>query len=350
MERSLALPIPRGLTVPTGLRRASSAVWRGRRTRIALIAVVIAVPVLLGGFLLLRNSSFVAVEHVQISGVQGAEAPAIEAALQAAAKRMSTLDVHMGPLREAVAPFAVVSSVRAVPSFPHGLHVEVVEQPPVAALLVDGARTAVAADGVVLGPALLSSTLPTLAGWVQPAVGQRLHNATLLEALAVLGAAPRPFVKYLGRVYSGAEGLTVVMQNGLVVYFGDAVRKHAKWLSLARVLADHSSAGATYVDVRLPARPAAGFPAGSGPAAGEASAGLESTASSESTIGALAEGLTKEGGASVATPATEPSSTTEEEHSSEASTEAGASGSGEASEAQSTTPTEASQEAPAAGG
>jgi len=348
VERSIALPIPRGLTVPAGLRRASSAVWQGRRTRIALIAVLIAVPVLLGGFLLLRNSSFVAVEHVRISGVQGAEAPAIEAALVAAAKRMSTLDVHMGPLREAVAPFAVVSAVRAVPSFPHGLHVEVVEQPPVAALLVNGARTAVAANGVVLGPALLSSSLPTLAGWVQPVVGQRLHNATLLEALAVLGAAPRPFVKYLGRVYSGTEGLTVVMQNGLVVYFGDAVRMHAKWLSLARVLADHSSAGARYVDVRLPARPAAGgFPAGSGPAAaGEASTASESTASSESTIGALAEGLTKEGGATAAAPATEPSSATEEEHSSEASTEATTPSSGEATESESTTHTEA----PSAGG
>ena len=52
------------------------------------------------------------------------------------------------------------------------------------------------------------------------------------------------------------------MRNGLLVYFGDAARPHAKWLSLARVLADPSSAGASYVDVRVPERPAAGFAGG----------------------------------------------------------------------------------------
>jgi cell division septal protein FtsQ len=57
-----------------------------------------------------------------------------------------------------------VRSVRAIPSFPHSLRIEVTEQLPVAALTIDGARTAVAADGVVLGPALLSSSLPALNG------------------------------------------------------------------------------------------------------------------------------------------------------------------------------------------
>ncbi len=69
------------------------------------------------------------------------------------------------------------------------------------------------------------------------------------------------------------------MRSGLLAYFGDATRPHAKWLSLARVLADPSSAGASYIDVRLPERPAAGFPAGARPpdasAAGDASAGLD---------------------------------------------------------------------------
>ena len=84
----------------------------------------------------------------------------------------------------------------------------------------------------------------------------------LLAALAVLGAAPAPLARLVERVFTGAQGLTVAMRNGLLVYFGDATRPHAKWLSLARVLADPSSAGASYVDVRLPSRPAAGFPAG----------------------------------------------------------------------------------------
>src|SRR5712691_6833679 len=160
---------------------------------------------------------------------------------------MSTLDVRPGTLRAAVAPFRVVREVRATASFPHGLRIHVIEQLPVAALTVGGSRTAVAADGVVLGPGLLSSTLPSLSGSYEPPLGQRLSNATLLAPLAVLGAAPAAMSKQLARVYNGPQGLTVAMRNGLLAYFGDATRPHAKWLSLARVLADSSSAGASYV-------------------------------------------------------------------------------------------------------
>ena len=73
---------------------------------------------------------------------------------------MSTLDVHAGRLRAAAASYPVVRTLRLTPSFPHGLRIHVIEQPPVAALTVSGARTAVAADGVVLGPALLSGSMP----------------------------------------------------------------------------------------------------------------------------------------------------------------------------------------------
>jgi len=72
-------------------------------------------------------------------------------------------------------------------------------------------------------------------------------------------------VKVVARVYTDSNGLTVAMRNGLLAYFGDATRPHAKWLSLARVLADPGSAGASYVDVRVAEHPAAGFPSGAPP-------------------------------------------------------------------------------------
>ena len=108
---------------------------------------------------------------------------------------MSTLDVHLGALRAAVAPFRVVRDVRASPSFPHGLHIRVIEQLPVAALTVGAARTAVAADGVVLGPALLSGSLPTVTAGSEPATGSHVHDASLSAALTVLGAAPALLAK-----------------------------------------------------------------------------------------------------------------------------------------------------------
>jgi cell division protein FtsQ len=303
-------------------------------------------PVLGGGYLILRNSPFVAVEHVQISGVSGTEASAIEGALSTAAKHMSTLDVNAGALQAAVAPFRVVSSIRAQASFPHGLRIEVTESLPVAALIVDGQRTGVSAAGVVLGPALASGSLPTLTGYLQLPPGAHLHNATLLESVAVLAAAPTALARHVSRVYESSEGLTVAMGNGLLVYFGDALRPHAKWLSLARVLADHSSAGASYIDVRLPSRPAAGFPAGAGPASSATSEELSSAqsgSSSESTVGALAAGLTKETGATSSTPATSSSSPSSSEPSSEAETSSGTGG--ESSESATAPPSEASQEA-----
>jgi len=305
----------RPLTAVAELLRAVVAlIARRRRLRIAVLAAVVAMPLLGGAWMLLRRSAFVSIQHVQIVGVHGPEAQAVQAALTQAAHGMSTLDVSVGALRAAVAPLRVVRDVRAVPRFPHGLRIEVSEQLPVAALTVPGARTAVAADGVALGPQLLSSSLPSVSGYSLPAPGELVHGTGLLAALSVLGAAPAPLLRHVERVFTGAKGLTVAMRNGLLVYFGDATRPHAKWLSLARVLGDSSSAGASYVDVRLPARPAAGFPAGvTPPAQGEAAStgSDESLAGSESAVASLAAGLsagTPTGTQAGTEPSSEPSS------------------------------------------
>jgi cell division protein FtsQ len=263
------------------MRPGWSFVWRRRRMRIMLLSVLLALPPLLGGWLWLRDSSLVSVERVQISGVHGPDAQEIDAALVGAARHMTTLDVSVSALRAAVARFPIVRSVRPHASFPHMLRAEVVEQLPVAALVAGGARTAVAADGVVLGPSFLSSSLPTVnatGAAAVPVVGHRAHGAALLGALLVLGAAPAPLAQLVTHAYMGPQGLTVVLRDQLLAYFGNASRPHAKWLSLARVLADPGSAGAAYVDVRVPERPAAGFPSGTtAPILGSAEAEPSST-------------------------------------------------------------------------
>ncbi|HEY2536652.1 MAG TPA: FtsQ-type POTRA domain-containing protein, partial [Solirubrobacteraceae bacterium] len=144
-------------------RSGIATVWAHRRLRIALLAILVAVPLLGGGYQLLRHSSLSNVEHVQVSGlaaVHGADTAAIETALTSAAHGMSTLAVSPAALRAAVAAYPIVGAVSVHPSFPHGLRIEVIERPPVAALVINGASTAVAADGVVLGPGFLSSSLP----------------------------------------------------------------------------------------------------------------------------------------------------------------------------------------------
>jgi cell division protein FtsQ len=285
MPRTLTFTLPRGATAG----------------RLGIALTVLAL--FGGGWLWLRDSPLVAVRQVQIAGVQGPDAAGIDAALSAAARRMSTLDVSVGALRAAVAPFRVVRTLSAVASFPHGLRISVVEQPPVAALSVAGVRTAVAADGVLLGPTLLADApvpLPVIAATDSSApvdlrVGAhsqgwagRVHDATVRGELSVLGAAPGVLLGWVSRVFTGREGLTVAMRGGLLIYFGEDTRPHAKWLSAARVLADPSSAGATYVDVRAPERPAAGTTAAGGL---EGSAAPAQVSASDPTSAALASAL-----------------------------------------------------------
>jgi cell division protein FtsQ len=325
MERSPAARIGRP---PTGARRvsgqsaggalaarpaglASGALWPlrrfadagrvslefARRRRLLMLGLLGALVLLCGGWLVLRHSSLVAVEHVQVSGVptHSPQAGEIDAALAASAHGMSTLEVSTAKLEAALTRFPIVRSVRAHALFPHGLRVDVVEQPPVATLEAGGTRTAVAADGVVLGAGLLSGSLPLVhtgssAGAEIPLTGHSVQGVALLSELAVLGAAPRQLAALITNVYSGPYGVTVALAGRVRAYFGDATRPHAKWLSLARVLADPSSSGAVYVDVRVPERPAAGFAAGASSPGYGPEAGL-SSGSDPTTAAALAAGL-----------------------------------------------------------
>src|SRR5918992_920846 len=54
------------------------------------------------------------------------------------------------------------------------------------------------------------------------------------------------------------EGLVAELREGPELIFGDATRLRSKWAAAARVLADLEASGASYVDVRIPGRPAAG--------------------------------------------------------------------------------------------
>jgi hypothetical protein len=183
------------------------------------------------------------------------------------------------------------------------MEIQVLEQPPVAVLAVNGRRTVVAADGVLLGSSFPSGALPTLAT-SESVSGQRVRGWETLSALTVLGAAPGPLLKAVERVFFGPKGLTVSMRNGLVAYFGDATRPHAKWLALASVLLAPGAAGASYVDVRLPERPAAGFSAGSAPEARSANAESASATTPASTAELAASLAGLGGGGSAAGSAT----------------------------------------------
>jgi cell division protein FtsQ len=220
-----------------------------------------------GGWLWLRDSDLVAVDQVSVTGLSGTEAPRVRAALEGAARDMTTLHVRSGQLQTAVEPFPAVRAVDAHPDFPHGLRIVVHEHVAVAALAAGADRVPVAADGTLLRG---SSTggLPVVAV-AAPPPGDTLGDRRTRRAVALLAAAPPELRAKVRRVYAGPRGLTAPLAGGPVLYFGGADRLRAKWAAAARVLADRSSAGATYVDLRLPERPAAGGLEDPSPAAPE---------------------------------------------------------------------------------
>ncbi len=227
-----------------------------RRTRVVLGIVVllaVLVPLMFG----LRNSSLVAIEHVTVTGIDGAQSVRIRSALRASATEMTTLNVRRPELRAAVAAYPVVRSLRAETDFPHGLRITVNAYEPVAAVRgTGGGVTAVAGDGTLLvGTA--TRGLPVV-GVRSSQKSGRLRDREAVGAVALLAAAPRALRGRVARVYRGPRGLAATMENGPKLYFGGAAQLVAKWGAAAQVLASSTSRGAAYVDLRIPDRPVAG--------------------------------------------------------------------------------------------
>lgn len=252
----------------TGARIALPRLWRARpaarpgggarprRLRLLVIGGVAAVLVAAAWYWG-RDLALWSVDNVHVTGATGQDAAQIEAALQSSAHGMTTLHVRTGDLRDAVARFPIVKSVRVHPSFPHGLRIEVVENVPVAALVAAGRPVAVAADGTLLRDRPVDG-LPLVPAHAVP-TGERVTDAQATGAIALAGAAPAGARPLMVRVRSGGQdGLRVDLQGGFRIEFGPRTRLHAKWAAALRVMADARAEGATYLDVRIPERPVAG--------------------------------------------------------------------------------------------
>ena len=215
---------------------------------------------LIAGFYLLwlRDSGLVAVEKVEVTGVTGKDAERVRSALDGAARGMTTLHVDHDALEAAVEVFPVVEAIRVDTDFPNTMHIEVVEHSPVAVLISGEARVPVAGDGSVLAGMPTEGSLPEIR--TDSGVPDRgLEPGVALDSARVAGAAPAALLSRLDLIEHEQErGLVVSVKDGPELVFGGADRLTAKWAAATRVLADPDAAGATYIDVRLPERPAAG--------------------------------------------------------------------------------------------
>jgi cell division protein FtsQ len=222
-----------------------------------LATVLVLAAILVGIFFWVRQSSLVAVRQVTITGVSGPDASQIRSALTGAAEGMSTIHVDARRLHQAVAPFPVVRALHLAGHFPHGLAITVTEEIPVAVIVDGGQRTLVAADGAVLGAARSGTSVPTIAAPV--ASGATHVTGIAREEVGLLAAAPYPLISRMASVaVTPGSGLAAALRDGPTIVFGTDTELAAKWRSAIAVLAAPSSAGASYIDVTAPSRPAAG--------------------------------------------------------------------------------------------
>jgi cell division protein FtsQ len=197
------------------------------------------------------------VRDVEISGTTSSEEPRVRAALDAAARDMTTLHVREDALRSAVAQYSSVAAIEVQADFPHTLEIRVIENTPVAVLVSGDREIAASGDGLLLRGVVADGDLPVIK-MDAPPTGDRVGNPNTRTALTIAAAAPDAVRRRIDRLWTGPRGMMLALVDGPDLIFGDASEARRKWLSAARVLADPSAAGATYLDVRIPERVAAG--------------------------------------------------------------------------------------------
>ncbi|MGI8596035.1 MAG: cell division protein FtsQ/DivIB [Thermoleophilaceae bacterium] len=249
-------PSPR--TPPARAKAAPSA---GSLRRAAVIAGTVLLGFLALYGLWLRDSSLVRVERVEVTGLTGRDAPRMRSRLVSAAREMTTLNVRIQDLEEALAAHPALRRVEANARLPHTLEVHVVEHRPVA-LLRSGRRDgpAVAGDGTLLRGLQPTHPLAVVqVGRLPSGEGRRLRDRRARRLVRALAAAPHPLTPRLsGAAEEPGRGVVLRMRHGPAVVLGDLGDLKVKWAATARVLADPASRGAAYVDVRMPERPVAG--------------------------------------------------------------------------------------------
>jgi cell division protein FtsQ len=246
MPSRIALPQPHAARLP----RPPHVPWR------AVAGALAAVALLFGGWLWLRDSSLVRVSNVHVTGAKGFGGGAVRSALEAAAGDMTTLNVDESALRAAVARYPLVRDVQASAHPPHRLDIRVIERVPVGVIHADGTTVAVTDDGILLR-GVPTGSLPQISASVPPG-GARVGDRKTAAKVAVLASAPAVLRSRVTSVSLGRYGLQARLRSGLVLRFGDGQRLRAKWIAAQRVMSDPGAADATYIDLRIPARPAAG--------------------------------------------------------------------------------------------
>lgn len=236
-------------------RRAEvRAVRRRRRLRRTLGVLVVAA--LAVGLVALERSSLVALVDVEVTGLERLEEQDVLAAA-GVREGMSVLRIRLGTVTGRVEELPLVDRVEVSRIGALGLRIEVEETAPVLTARFPSASLLVSEQGLVLGEGEAPGTPVVDVSGPAPAAGARVGSVPpLAVAHAVLLQLPGPLAALLDRAEARAtDDLRLVLEDGVVVRWGDATRTDEKARAVGAVLEDLGGRTVSVVDVRAPMAP-----------------------------------------------------------------------------------------------
>lgn len=252
---------------PSGATRSiRGRVARRRRLRlVGLLALVLAIGLAISWFTWLRDLPVFEIRDVRVTGLETLstaedqeEAAALTRTVTTSLGGMTTLHVRQDELDRALARWPRVAGVDVSTEFPNGATARLDLREDGSVIGEGDTAVLVATDGTLLGPVGEGTgTLPLIGGEPPPDDRATLGGPRLSQAI-VLGSVPTEIRPFVDRSRIGEKGIEVELTNGLLLIFGDDTKPEAKWKAATTVIADPELAGAGYVDLTVPWRPAVG--------------------------------------------------------------------------------------------
>ena len=229
-------------------------VSRGRRRGVALwiLGVVSVGIILVSGIEWTLRSPLFRVRHVSFIGLRH-EAPGAVLAASGLAADPPIIDVNAATLDARLARFPWVQSVAVVKHWPDRVVVRVTERTAVAVAYAPGhILVYVDAAGHDLGAAPRSANLPTLIN-DHPRASTWPFLVAGRAAAYVASQLPPAFSRQVSTITVNAAGdVTLALTTPVRFVLGPATDLHAKWVSIASVIAHARLVPGDVVDVSVP--------------------------------------------------------------------------------------------------
>ena len=219
---------------------------------LVVLAVLSAVIVVASGVEWTLRSPLFRVRHVVFIGLRH-EAPSAVLAASGLASDPPIIDVNAATLDARLARFPWVQSVAVSKHWPNRVVVRVTERTAVAVAYAPGhALVYVDAGGHDLGAAPRLADLPTLI-YDHPRSGIWPFRVAGRAAAYVASELPPAFSSQVSTITVNAAGdVTLAMTTPVRFVLGPATNLHAKWVSIASVIAHARLTPGDVVDVTVP--------------------------------------------------------------------------------------------------